>query len=194
MSIRLRHTFAATAAILAFAAPCAAQQPAAAPRAGLMGDLLKDVAEVQAKFVGLAREMPADKQAWRPGPGVRSVNEVFLHVAADNYLLPAAVGVQPDASTGISTTDFKTLDTFEKQKLSRDATVSAMEQSFAHLTKAMADTPDAKLDDRVTFFGQDMTVRQVWVLTAMHLHEHLGQAIAYARTNGVVPPWSRKGG
>jgi hypothetical protein len=23
-----------------------------------------------------------------------------------------------------------------------------------------------------------------------HLHEHLGQSIAYARMNAVVPPWS----
>jgi hypothetical protein len=37
-----------------------------------------------------------------------------------------------------------------------------------------------------------MSVRQVWVVTVAHLHEHLGQSIAYARTNGVTPPWSQK--
>ena len=194
VSLQLRHAFAAAAVALVFAAPVAAQPSAAAPRAGLMGDLLKDAGEVQTKMVGLAKAMPADKQGWRPAAGVRSVGEVFLHVAADNYLLPGVVGVAPDPSTGISMTDFKTLDTFEKQQLSPDAMVAAMEKSFAHLTKAMAGTPDSRLDERVKFFGQDMSVRQVWVLTMMHLHEHLGQAIAYARTNGVVPPWSRKGG
>ena len=67
-----------------------------------------------------------------------------------------------------------------------------MQVSFAHLLKSMADTPDSRLDERVKFFGQDMSVRQVWVATAAHLHEHLGQSIAYARTNGVTPPWSQK--
>ena len=188
MPIPLRHALAATAAVLALAAPAAAQQPA-----GLMGDLLKDVGDLESKMVALAKEMPAQTMQWRPGTGVRSVGEVFLHVAADNYLMPSAVGVQPDASTGIKATDFSTLATFEKQKMPRDSMVATIQKSFTHLKKAMADTPEARLGETVTFFGQSMTVRQVWVLTTTHLHEHLGQAIAYARTNRVVPPWSRKG-
>jgi uncharacterized damage-inducible protein DinB len=30
-------------------------------------------------------------------------------------------------------------------------------------------------------------------LLATHNHEHLGQMIAYARMNGIAPPWSRSG-
>ena len=184
-------TALAAAALLAFATPAEAQQP---QRAGLMGDLIKDVTAVQAKLVGLARAIPEDKQGWRPSPDVRSTGEVFLHVASDNYFIPAGMGVQPPAATGITATDFAALTRFEKQRMSRDAMVSAMEASFAHLTRAMADTPDARLEEKVKFFGQDMTVRQVWLLTATHLHEHLGQLIAYARANQVTPPWSQKGG
>jgi hypothetical protein len=55
----------------------------------------------------------------------------------------------------------------------------------------MADTPDSKLDDHIKFFGEDMTVRQMFVSAATHMHEHLGQSIAYARMNGIVPPWSK---
>lgn len=188
MLARARNSLAAAALALMIAAPCAAQQ-----RTGVMGELLKDVTDVQTKLVSLARAMPADKLAWRPAAGVRSVGEVLLHVAADNYFMPAAVGVQPPAASNIRFTDFATVGAFEKQALSRDATADALQTSFAHLTKAMADTPDARLDERVNFFGQDMSVRQVWIITTTHLHEHLGQAIAYARSNGVVPPWSRKG-
>ena len=187
MSLRFRNAIIAVAAVVSLAAPAAAQQ-----RAGLMGELMKDVTDVQGKLVGLAKAMPADKYDWRPGAGVRSVSEVFLHLASDNYLLPAIVGFQPPAASGVNPKDFATLTTFEKQKLSPDATVAAMNTSFAHLLKSMADTPDSRLDERVKFFGQDMSVRQVWVVTAAHLHEHLGQSIAYARTNGVTPPWSQK--
>jgi len=35
------------------------------------------------------------------------------------------------------------------------------------------------------------TRRAMWIGATTHLHEHLGQLIAYARSNGVVPPWSR---
>jgi uncharacterized damage-inducible protein DinB len=176
---------------LAFAAVLFLTTPAAGQRAGLMGDLVKDVSEVQTKLVALAKAMPADKYDWRPGAGVRSVGEVFLHVAADNYLMPSAVGFMPDAASGINPKDYKTLTAFEKQKLAPAGTVTSLETSFAHLIKTMNDTPDARLDERVKFFGQDMSARQVWVATATHLHEHLGQAIAYARMNGVTPPWSK---
>jgi len=187
MSSRFRSAVVAVAAIISLAAPAAAQQ-----RAGLMGELMKDVGDVQGKLTSLAKAMPADKYDWRPGAGVRSVSEVFLHLASDNYLLPSIVGFAAPAASGIKPTDFSTLAAFEKQNLSPDATVAAMNTSFAHLLKAMADTPDSRLDERVKFFGQDMSVRQVWVATAAHLHEHLGQSIAYARTNGVTPPWSQK--
>jgi hypothetical protein len=42
----------------------------------------------------------------------------------------------------------------------------------------------------LSVFGSSMTGLDLWVLTTTHLHEHLGQLIAYARSNGVVPPWS----
>jgi uncharacterized damage-inducible protein DinB len=195
MTMRLRHAFAAAATVLTLATPAVAQQPTAAPqRAGLMGDLIRDVAEVEKKLTSLAKEIPEEKQGWRPATGVRSVGEVWMHVAADNYLIPSSVGVAPSAASGIVAADYSTVTKYEQRKLSRDAALAEMTASFAHLRQAMMSTPDAKLDDRVKFFGQDMSVRQVWMATAMHLHEHLGQAIAYARTNHVTPPWSRQGG
>lgn len=185
MSIRTR-VLAAAAALSLVAVPLAAQQPA-----GLMADLIRDVNGVESKLVRLARAMPPEALAWRPGAEVRSSGEVFLHLASDNYLLPAAVGLEPPAATGIDIADFSTLTKFEKQQMSRDEMVAAVEQSFAHLRTAMTGTTEAQLDSTVKLFGQDMTVRYVWVITATHLHEHLGQLIAYARSNGIVPPWSR---
>ena len=191
MHSSLRHALTFTAVTLVVAAPLAAQQQATAARAGIMGELMTDVAGVQKKLVSLAREMPQDKYEWRPGTDVRSVSEVFLHVAGENYGIPASVGVPVDPATGLKATDFAAVTKFEQQKLSREAMVQAIDKSYAYLLEAMNDTPDATLDEKVTFFGQQMTRRAVWVATVNHMHEHLGQAIAYARSNGVVPPWSR---
>lgn len=184
-TMKQRVVSVATLAVLA-ASPAWGQQPA-----GLMGDLLRDVSQVEKKLVGLARAMPEGKMTWRPGEKVRSVGEVFLHLASDNYLLPALVGVAAPAKTGIDPKDFGTLAKYEKQALGKDAIVKEMEESFAHLATSMRGMPDSRLEEKVKVFGQDMTVRQLWILTVTHLHEHLGQSIAYARSNDVVPPWSK---
>ena len=159
-------------------------------RDGVMGDLMKDAADVQTKIVDLAKAMPASAYEWKPGPGVRSTGEVLMHVAADNYFLPAAMGIPAPAATGI-TGDYKTAAAFEKRPMARDQILAELEKSFAFLQSSMAATPDAKLDAPIEMFGQKSTNRAMWIATATHLHEHLGQLIAYARSNKVTPPWSK---
>lgn len=183
-----RPTLTVGALLALMAAPAVAQQPA-----GLMADLLRDVSELQEKLVGLANAMPEANYGWRPGQGVRSVGEVFQHVAADNYLIPALLGTAPPASTGIKADDYKTVQDYETRKADRATIIADLEKSFAHLKKTMGETPAAKLGDEASFFGRNMTLQQAWILATTHLHEHLGQAIAYARSNGIVPPWSRAG-
>ena len=165
--------------------------PAAAQSASVMADLSSDVAETEKKFIALAKEIPAEKYDWRPAPGVRSIGEVIRHVASDNYLIPGALGHAPDPSTGIKAEDYKTAGAFEKKKATKDQTVADLEKSFANLKQSMQATAPAKLGDSVKLFGQSFTTQKVWVLGTTHLHEHLGQLIAYARTNGVKPPWSQ---
>jgi len=141
-------------------------------------------------MMGLARDIPVEKYDWRPAAGVRSIGEVLLHLSADNYLLPAMLGFAADASTGIKGDDYKTAVAFENRKLNKDAIIAELEKSFAHMKKGLSDTPATKLGDQVTMFGQKFTMQQAWILATTHMHEHLGQMIAYARSNGIKPPWS----
>jgi len=180
------HVLVAAAVIAATSLAASAQT-----RAGVMGDLTTDVADVESKIVGLAKAIPESAYDWRPMPGVRSVGEALTHVAADNYFMPAALGTAPPAATGISGTDYKSVAAYEKKARTRAEIISEVEGSFAFLKKAMADTPDAKLDAWMKMLGRDTTLRSGWVMTVAHLHEHLGQLIAYARSNKVVPPWSK---
>jgi uncharacterized damage-inducible protein DinB len=169
----------------------AAAVPAAAQAPNVVADLVADVAEVEKKLVGLANAIPADKWEWRPGAGVRSVGEVFKHVAADNYLIPAGLGYAADASTGIKGDDYKTAVAYEGRKMDKAQTIAELEKSFAHLKKSMQATTPAKLGDPVKLFGMPFTMQRAWILGTTHLHEHLGQMIAYARSNNVKPPWSQ---
>lgn len=157
----------------------------------LQADLAKTTSEAEDKLIALANAFTAEQLSWRPAPGVRSVQEVLLHVAADNYFIPAAMGVAAPAATKITATDFAAVQAFEKQQLNREATIAALRTSFTHLRSAMNGVPSEKLSETISVFGQSFTRQQFLILTSTHLHEHLGQLIAYARSNNVKPPWSR---
>lgn len=187
----MKRTLASLALPLFFVLAVFPAGRVSAQTAPVVTDLMKDVDGVQQKFVALAKAMPVDKYGWRPGTGVRSVGEVFLHVASDNYLLPALAGTPMPASTNLDMKNFKTFETYEKRGLTRDQVVADLETSFAHLKAAMTKTTSATIASPVDMFGQKGTQQSLWIMTTTHLHEHLGQAIAYARMNGVTPPWSK---
>jgi uncharacterized damage-inducible protein DinB len=121
---------------------------------------------------------------------VRSVGEVFQHISADNYLIAAATGTAAPAETGIKASDYQTAVAYEAKKMSRDAVIAEIEKSFAFLKKVLNELPAAKLA-QPSAFGPNSTNQSVILLAATHVHEHLGQLIAYARMNNIVPPWSK---
>ncbi|HSP35845.1 MAG TPA: DinB family protein [Thermoanaerobaculia bacterium] len=161
--------------LIATALPAATLKPT-----GFRGDLLSDLDEVQDKIERLAGAMPQEKYNWRPAPGVRSVSEVFMHVAGGNYVLGTFIGPPP--------TDVPK----DLESITDKAAVRAeLKRSFTYLRHLITTTSDSDLDRVVKVFGTPQTERAVLITMLTHLHEHLGQSIAYARMNGVVPPWSQ---
>ena len=153
------------------------------------GDIDADLETVENKLLGLAEAISEETYDWRPGEGVRSVRETLLHVAADNYFIPMALGVEAPASSGIS--DYASTTAFETRSLSKADVKTELQASFDHLRAILVDSDPTNLGEAVNLFGTETTTQSAWILTATHLHEHLGQMIAYARSNDVVPPWSR---
>jgi uncharacterized damage-inducible protein DinB len=139
------------------------------------------LSDVEKKLAALAEATPQEKYAWRPAPGVRSISEVYMHVAGGNYFLTTFLGAK--MPEGFSRDMEKTVT--EKAKV-----VEAMKKSFDHARKAVEATPDSDLDKKVKVFGQEPSERMLLIWLVSHGHEHLGQSIAYARTNGIAPPWS----
>jgi uncharacterized damage-inducible protein DinB len=151
---------------------------------GVRGSILFQIDQAREKLIALANAMPADKYGWKPGEGVRSTGEVFNHVAAANYFLPTFWGAKVPAGVNPQT--------LEKEMSGDKAkTVETLTKSFDNLREAILAVPDSDLDRKIKMFGQDATVRDAMMVLASHAHEHLGQSIAYARSNGVVPPWSK---
>ena len=165
-------------------AQTASTKPAAAPAAGgVRTEILRQIDDAQQKLLALAEATPADKLTWRPNDKVRSASEVFMHVAGGNYFIPTLWGVKPPE--GLSREMEKETD---KAKV-----IDALKKSFEHVHKAIESTSDADLDRKIKIFDHEGTVREGMMIVASHAHEHLGQSIAYARMNGIVPPWSAGG-
>ena len=167
---------------LASAATSAGAQATGA-LSGVRADMLRQLDDAAGKLEQLAGAIPEDKLSWRPAQGVRSVGEVVMHVTGGNYFLPTFAGVKApaDAPQG-------------ENAANRAQAIAAMKRSFDHVRAAIRGLSDADLDKPATMFGQQTTYRNVYLTTVTHAHEHLGQLIAYARSNGVTPPWSMAGG
>lgn len=178
----LTGTMALAALLLAgrvHADQAAAAQPAAQP-VTIQTSLANDVGTLSDKFVGLARVM-AGKYDWRPGPGVRSVGEVFNLILGENRMLAGLLSGTPAQGGGAKPAPIT--DPAEMQE--------ALRSSYAALRQAVSGLSNSDLNAGVRMFGRDMTKQGAALVLLFDQHEHLGQSIAYARSNGVVPPWSK---
>ena len=164
---------------LALMVPLAQAQAQALPQpAGLQTAFGKDAGTLSDKFTGLARVM-SGKYDWKPGQGVRSVADVFNLIVKENGLLAGVLSGTPNA--GAPPTPIT-----DPEKMQE-----ALKASYVDLQKAITGLSDNDLQTPVKLFGRDMTKQAALMLILEDQHEHLGQSIAYARTNGVVPPWSK---
>jgi uncharacterized damage-inducible protein DinB len=174
---RIGTVACALAIAAAFLSPRLEAQPGASPT--IQAALAKDAATLSDKFAGLARVM-AGKYDWKPGQGVRSAGDVFNLIAMENGMLtgvltgaPSQGGARPAPVT-------------DPEKMQE-----ALRTSYANLQKAITGLSGSELTAPVKLFGMDMTKQGAIMFLLSDQHEHLGQSIAYARSNGVTPPWSK---
>ena len=151
-------------------------------------DVLFSLGMVESEVMQLAKAVPEEKYGWRPGPAVRSFQQVFLHIAYANHLiLGIADGSDADEVKKMSDDN----DKAEQQPISKEKTLAALTASFAAAHQYLDSVPARGLTRDAEFFGQKTTRRGILIFLDSHIGEHLGQAIAYARMNGIVPPWSK---
>jgi len=151
-------------------------------------EFLTELDSLQSKFLQLADAFPADKYAWRPAPGVRSVGEVFMHVASEYYFwTPAVFGAIPSPVVEGNKAGF---EKFEKMS-SKPEVLTHLKEGFAYGRQAISSLDEAKITGIHKIFNRDTQVIEESIDMMGDLNEHLGQLIAYARMNGVKPPWSK---
>ena len=154
-------------------------------------EFVNDLDTMYTKFYALANAIPAEKYSWRPAPGVRSIGEVFMHVASEFYVWsPISFGAK--ASPVINGTSDEVMKQYEQKSTKADV-LKALKEGFAYTQSSINGLdPNSLVGTRKLYNGQFTgTIIQTSYGMAGDLLEHLGQLIAYARTNGVTPPWSK---
>ena len=166
------------------AAPAQAQNLTPDSAAAVKAAFLADIEVMREKFLGLAEAFPQNKYEWRPMEGVRSVSEVLMLIASEGYgFAPTALGGEAamgrDESRGLSAITDKT------------QVIDHLTKGFAHAKAQLEGIDPATLVAARTLFGRERSTPELVLFVAGDMHEHLGQLIAYARANEIVPPWSR---
>jgi uncharacterized damage-inducible protein DinB len=138
---------------------------------------------VSKQLVALAEAIPPEKFAWRPAPGVRSTSEVIMHIAMTNFYLLSITGPKMPA-------DLRSAD-MEKTVTGKADVIAWLRRSLDAVKTAHAGIKSADLQRKVKINGRDATVDGMYLRIIVHANEHMGQLVAYARVNGIVPPWSQ---
>ncbi len=146
-------------------------------------DYMREVNAAKDKILALADAIPQDKYSWRPSEGVRSVSELFMHVVGANFYFLTFDGEK--LPEGFS-------QDMETEVTKKEEVIKLLNDSYDALKNHMASLDENTLDDQVEFFGMKGSKRYLLFILLDHNHEHLGQAIAYARMNEITPPWSMK--
>jgi uncharacterized damage-inducible protein DinB len=161
---------------------------------GFKGEYLWEFDIARRQLLTLADAFPMERYAWRPVETARSVSEVLVHVAVGNLTLLGIVGVEaaPDLYGEIVSrmmAMIKKNDALEKTIRGKTAIIELMKRSLDAVRIAFTDAAEAELERHDVFFGERTTVRRVYMRGLSHLHEHMGQLIAYTRAMGMPAPW-----
>jgi uncharacterized damage-inducible protein DinB len=165
--------------------PSSSSEDKSAPSYDMKAQSIVDLQQMQRKYTQLAQAIPEDKYTWRPEPGTRSVSELFLHVAGANYGIPTMM-------TGTTPAPDYKKDGFETSTTDKARIVEQLNKSFAYAIASVQKMSNADFAKPEKKLGPDANDGDVIYILVTHNHEHLGQSIAYARVNGVTPPWTEE--
>jgi uncharacterized damage-inducible protein DinB len=138
---------------------------------------------VSRQLIVLAEATPAEKFTWRPAEGVRSMSEVYMHIALTNFDLLSVTGPKMPADI--------TSDDMEKTATTKADVIAWLKRSIDAVKTAHTAVKPADLRRKVKVDNHDATVDSVYLRIIIHANEHMGQLVAYARMNGIIPPWSK---
>jgi uncharacterized damage-inducible protein DinB len=107
-----------------------------------------------------------------------------MHIAETNFYLLSRMGHKLPA-------DFESVDV-ARVAIEKAKVIDWLKRSQDAVRDAHATVTAAELKKTEKFWGHEATDEGLYLRILVHANEHMGQLVAYARMNGVVPPWSDK--
>jgi len=166
--------------------------------AGFRGEFLWELEIAERQIVAIAECIPPEQYDWRPVAQARSFSEVFVHVATGNFMLLDITGVAapldlyaqvPPEGDARFRGLIRRNDELVSSLREKEVVVGLLKRSFQAVSESFAQAGDGELNWQLNFFGEETTVRRVYLRLLAHINEHMGQMIAYLRFNGIAPPW-----
>ncbi|MGJ5819790.1 DinB family protein [Paludibaculum fermentans] len=167
---------------------------------GFPGEYLGELDMARTQLLALADAAPTQLYEWSPAPGTRPFSAVLVHIAVANFCLLHLAGVrtatgielygewEPDDPVQRLAMVRRNLAT-ERAIVDKPGTIDFLRRSLEAVQLAWLDSSDAMLEQPRSFIGEETTRRRLYLRMLVHTHEHMGQAIAYARTFGMKLPW-----
>jgi len=131
------------------------------------GDILKSMDKI-----------PDNLWSFQPTPDVRTVGQLFAHIADGQYeFCSAAEGTPVDKG-------------IEKTAKTKAEISAAVKEAFAYCDAQFANMTDASAAETVSFFGRKLARLAIMDFNTAHTMEHYGNLVTYMRIKGIVPPSS----
>jgi len=165
---------------------------------GFRGEYLWEYDIAERQLLALAEAFPAERYGWRPAETARSVSEVLVHLGAGGRFFLALLGVEAaedlygkleGEGVARAMAMLARNESLEKSMTDKADVLALLRTSLNAVRTAYAETSDAELERPEMFGAESSTLRRLYMRTVCHLHEHMGQLIAYARAMGLPAPW-----
>lgn len=127
-----------------------------------------------------ARMLDQDLYAYRPTEEVRSMGELFGHIAGAQFAFCSAAAGEANPNS----------ENFEETQKTKAGLIAALERGFAYCEGVFGKTTDAMGANARSFFGGQNTVFGILAFNSAHNYEHYGNLVTYMRMNGITPPSS----
>jgi len=130
-------------------------------------------------ILGSVNKIPDEMWSFQPTKEVRTVAQLFAHIADGQYEFCGVAAEGKSVSKDI-----------EKNLKTKAEIVPALKEAFAYCDATYAKMTDANAPELASFFGMRITKLGVMDFNIAHTMEHYGNLVTYMRIKGIVPPSS----
>jgi hypothetical protein len=165
---------------------------------GFRGEFLWEWDIVEHQLTQLANSYPPADYEWRPDATARGVSEIMVHISCGTFMLLECMGVRVPADLYAELPEqpqerlweiVRRNDELEHGLRQKDKVIPLLNRALQSARNTIELSDDAEIERSVIFFGENTTIRRVYLRLLAHSHEHMGQLIGYTRMRKMPAPW-----